>query len=494
MISDKNTRISFAWVFAVGSLLHGAAEAQAPATRPADTLTLQSVKIQGSLDLENGVPIRWKKPDGSGYINIFMVDKNGTLQLCHDPFFFEQGNLERAGPPSDPQGIAEMRRLERQHQEQRVIEVRNPNSAYPDLRLPITRHRPGGKGIWDADSKLMTRSATFIETNDPAELNLIRTGDDAKPVKHEDAPVKDGATTGILRFQGRSAQADPPGHLGGYTKDAEIRARKYGTSEREHYGAILYEVYDNRYPEQQGPVMLMMNHGVRVGHDGRKMAGVTGAMLEVDLHDDRPVILRRSEASTTQPVALALATGKNGTSADAQNSLALIKAAPVAGSTLTSRVEIQTNKGNKLESDWVLPVPAAQVSLDADQRIPSGEIVALAFNQKQYDSDSIRSDQSTTRLTCRTAGRYAISAAVEFSANGKGSRQVIVRLNGKEQVAAMRVPAVDAETTQITFTAPPIELNPDDYVELLVRQTSGQTMEVPAKGELPPRFSMTRVG
>jgi hypothetical protein len=58
----------------------------------------------------------------------------------------------------------------------------------------------------------------------------------------------------------------------------------------------------------------------------------------------------------------------------------------------------------------------------------------------------------------------------------------------------MRVPAVEGETTQITFTAPLIELKPGDYLELMVRQTSGQTLEVPAKGELAPTFSVARVG
>src|SRR5258706_4387820 len=73
------------------------AAAQSPATQPAaPDMTVQSVKIQGSLDLENGVPIRWRKPDGSGYVNVFMMDKNGTLQLCHDPFYFEQLKPEKS--------------------------------------------------------------------------------------------------------------------------------------------------------------------------------------------------------------------------------------------------------------------------------------------------------------------------------------------------------------------------------------------------------------
>ena len=143
----------------------------------------------------------------------------------------------------------------------------------------------------------------------------------------------------------------------------------------------------------------------------------------------------------------------------------------------------------------MLPVPAAEVSSGAAQKIPSGEAVALAFSQMRHDTDAIYdAAKAPTRLTCHTAGRYAISAAVEFSANGKGSRQVIIRRNGRELVAAMRVPAVEGETTQITFTSPPVELRPGDYVEILVRQTSGEVLQVPVDGEMSPTFAMTRVG
>jgi hypothetical protein len=487
MITDKTTGISFA-AFALISVI---GFAQAPTTQLA-SVTLQNVKVQGSLDLENEVPIRWRKPDGSGYVTIFTLDKNGTLQLCHDPFFFDQPSLERTTKPTDPEGIKQMQMLERQHQDLRVIEVRNPHSSYPDLRLPITRSRPGGKQAFDFDSKLMARSATFIETNDPAELNLIRTGDEAKPVSDEDAAIHDGTITGLVRFIGRTSQPPYPGALSGYTKDAEIKARSYGSTEPKHSAALLFELYDHRFPE--GPTMVIMGNGARVGYDGRKMAGVTGAMLEVDSHDDRPVIFRRHDASTTQPVMLALATGKNGTAADESNSLAVIKAMPVGSSdALSSRVQIQTSKGGKLSSDWVLPVPAAAVAGDAGdtpQRIASGELAALSFKQKRYDSDAMFDAAAPARLTCRTAGRYAISAAVEFDANAKGSRQVMIRLNGSDEVAAMRVGAAEDESTQITFTAPPIELKAGDYIELLVRQTSGSPLQV----KTAPTFTATRVG
>ena len=485
---------SFSWLLLVVLIIGPSiARADSSATQPAaGDLTLNSVKIQGSLDLENGVPIRWKKPDGSGYVNIFTLDKNGTLQLCHDPFYFEQIKPDKNTKSKGAEEKQERARLEEQHNSQRVIEVRNPNSAYPDLRLPITRSQGSGD-IWDCDSKLTVRSATFLETNDPAELNLVRTGNDNVPVNDENAPVQDGSITGILRFMGRCSPARDTQHSGVGT-DAEIIGRNYGTTEKNHWGGLFFLVKDNNLPDptDSSGVMAMVQAGVRVGHMARSAAeGRTGSILEVDCDDNRPVIVRRAKATTTQPVMLALAAGKNGTAADESNSLALIKASPLADGANGSRLEIQTNKGNKLQSDWVLPVPAARASNDAAQQVASGAIVALMFNQNRFDTDAIH---QASRLTCRTPGLYAISAALEFSANGNGTRQVIVRLNGREQVAATRVAAAEGETTQITFTAPAIELKAGDYVELLVRQTSGQTLEVPAKGEQPPTFSMVRVG
>ena len=74
---------------------------------PPTTMTVHDIKIEGSLDLSNGVPIRWQKPDGTGYVSIFVLDKNGTLRLCDDPYYYDATKTER---------------------KDRVIEIRNPNT------------------------------------------------------------------------------------------------------------------------------------------------------------------------------------------------------------------------------------------------------------------------------------------------------------------------------------------------------------------------------
>ncbi|WP_428940318.1 hypothetical protein [Fontivita pretiosa] len=455
---------------------------QVPAQQAGESdapVTLKSPRIEGSLDLGNNVPIRWKKADGSGYINILQVDENGTVRLCNDPYFWESNDID--------------------HLMRKVIEVRNPHTNYPDFRLPFTR-----TNNINADSKLVLRSLSLIETNDPSEINLVRTGTDNPKDPDENGAIANGAVTGLIRWMGRRVKSTSTSPHSGYITDAEIVARNYGTSEKDHYGAIVFQVMDKRFgPQGDSGIVVMMKRGVRIGAlKGSPGDGVVGSMLEVNCDDDRPVIVRRSDAATTRPVMLALATGQNGSPADTSNTLGLIRAIPdePAGSRGSSRVEIQTSRNNQLHSDWVLPVPAAKVSCGGTpQRIPAGQLVLLHFDREQYDTDNMfepsgPTESAGTRLTCRTAGRYAISASVEFSANGQGSRQVRVRRNGQEVVAAMRVPAVQDETTQITFTSPPIDMSPGDYVELLVRQTSQQALEVPASGSSWPVFSMTRVG
>jgi hypothetical protein len=366
--------------------------------------------------------------------------------------------------------------------------VRNPNSRFADFSLPVTRNakdpKPKRQTV-SADSKLTLRSASFIETNDPAELNLVRTGTDDPNNPDDEGPTGEGTVSGLIRWMSRKDQI---------TTDVEIIARSYGLKGKDHYGTVVFQPVDARIPDDKWSPMMVMKHGVRVGGVRGMQSGVVGGTLEVDAMDDRPVILRRPRASTTQPVMLAMASGAEGAVADDKNTLAMIKATNLSGDErpLTSRVELQVNKGNRLDTELVLPAPAAQVTATSSQQIPDGQLVALAFDQPQYDSDAIHDTQNKTRLTCRTSGRYHISCSVEFASSAKGSRQVVIRRNGEQTVGAMRVPAVQSETTQITFSAPPIELNPGDYIEMMVRQTSGGVLEVPFKGELPLRFTMTR--
>lgn len=144
--------------------------------------------------------------------------------------------------------------------------------------------------------------------------------------------------------------------------------------------------------------------------------------------------------------------------------------------------------------EFVYSPPGALVYNSAALAINTGTITALTFNSERFDNDGIHSTSSNTgRLTCVTAGRYLISGSVEFASNATGYRQLLLRLNGATYLANEVVPANASIATGVT-TQRIYPLVATDYVELLVVQTSGGSLNVTAAGNYSPEFAMTRIG
>lgn len=139
----------------------------------------------------------------------------------------------------------------------------------------------------------------------------------------------------------------------------------------------------------------------------------------------------------------------------------------------------------------------ARVYHNATQSISSGGTAApLAFNSERYDTDTIH-DNSTnnTRLTCKTAGSYLIIGSVLFDVNATGQRLLEIRLNGTTLLADQRTNAIAGGTlgTGLTIaTQYPLAVN--DYVELLVFQNSGSSLNVLSAGNYTPEFMIVRIG
>lgn len=112
------------------------------------------------------------------------------------------------------------------------------------------------------------------------------------------------------------------------------------------------------------------------------------------------------------------------------------------------------------------------------QAAANDTLTALSFTTVRWDSDKMfDSAASTQRLTCRTAGVYVISAHVEFATNATGERTLYLRLNGTTYIAVQRSNAVAASPHQMSV-ARVWELAAGDYVEALVRQNSGVSLNV----------------
>lgn len=147
--------------------------------------------------------------------------------------------------------------------------------------------------------------------------------------------------------------------------------------------------------------------------------------------------------------------------------------------------------------------PAVSVYHNASQAITNNTETALLFNTEQYDTvggaSSTMHDTATntSRLTCRHAGKYHVSAFLQFPANGTGHRQLFFRVNATagQYLGFVRIVA-NASVAGNLHSNVTIDLAVNDYVEAFVLQDSGGSLSVLAGTALFPslcQFQMHRV-
>lgn len=135
----------------------------------------------------------------------------------------------------------------------------------------------------------------------------------------------------------------------------------------------------------------------------------------------------------------------------------------------------------------------ARVYNDAATTLTTGVVTILTFNQERFDTDSIHDTSSnSSRLTCKTAGVYAIYGSASFAANATGMRQLFIRLNGTTNIAPAQSPAATFGRTHIWITTV-YNLAVNGYVELTAFQDSGGNLTVDYIGNTSPEFGMVRI-
>jgi hypothetical protein len=153
---------------------------------------------------------------------------------------------------------------------------------------------------------------------------------------------------------------------------------------------------------------------------------------------------------------------------------------------------------NNFFGDLIVDHPTCRVFNSTAIAVSSGVVTptVLTFNSERFDTDGIHSTASnTSRLTCNTPGVYSIFANVLFDASGAGTVRIAqVRLNGTTLIGEMRLGPVSggALGTSVAFNTP-YKLAIGDYVELIVYQDSGGSLNVLAIPSITPEFGMTRV-
>ena len=139
-------------------------------------------------------------------------------------------------------------------------------------------------------------------------------------------------------------------------------------------------------------------------------------------------------------------------------------------------------------------VPSARVYNNADISIANNTVIALTFNAERWDTDTIHDTSTNTgRLTCKTAGVYNIFANVAFNTNTTGYRSTLIRHNGSTTIGlCVSAPASGAYTIHNLSCQYSLAVN--DYVEVVVQQTSGGALLVKTGLNYSPEFGMTFCG
>lgn len=134
---------------------------------------------------------------------------------------------------------------------------------------------------------------------------------------------------------------------------------------------------------------------------------------------------------------------------------------------------------------------------NAAQSIANVTTTALALNSEREDTDTIHDTATNnSRLTCKTAGVYAIWGCVEYAANAAGVvRSCSIRLNGATYLISFGVHPIQGGAVATALQAATVyRLAVNDYVELMVYQDSGGALNVNSAGNYSPEFSMLRLG
>lgn len=140
------------------------------------------------------------------------------------------------------------------------------------------------------------------------------------------------------------------------------------------------------------------------------------------------------------------------------------------------------------------PVKGCRVFHNANQTLTTGVVTTLAFNSELFDSD-VMHDVSTnnSRITFKTSGIYQVGGNVEYASNNVGIRDLRLVLNGTTIISFVRVDTPDPANAAIININTTYEFAQNDYVELLVLQTSGGNLDIGSTARYAAEFWACRL-
>ena len=145
---------------------------------------------------------------------------------------------------------------------------------------------------------------------------------------------------------------------------------------------------------------------------------------------------------------------------------------------------------NYVDSTLTNDAVAVRAYRATSQSIPSSTLTTISFSTVDYDTDSLWSAGSPTRLTVPTGlgGKYTIVGQVKWSLGGSGPFFARIYKNGA--LAAENYGAL-TDTSSVIQVVAELELVPTDYVELKIFHTSSTDPESTVGGSAQTWFGMT---
>lgn len=136
----------------------------------------------------------------------------------------------------------------------------------------------------------------------------------------------------------------------------------------------------------------------------------------------------------------------------------------------------------------------ARVFNNSSQSLTAASTLYSDYDTEEYDTDTIHSAvTATTRLTCKTAGKYLIGGSGRIGSATPGTAlNIRIRLNGANLIAISQVPAIGTNDYLNISTVFDLAIN--DYVELGFTAAAGAAMIVDSQAYYTPAFWMQKIG